>query len=141
MGPFLLWHILAAQCPFNSNHSRVRLVTEHRLGEICLHLLAGVFRSADSWFMVITHGSPSLLLLLQVIHVDGMSLVDLAYEESVVREKFLGVNGGLAQEHTRDDSGNLLAIHCLDGGINTVSDEVLSLFTLHLVKVGKVNLG
>jgi hypothetical protein len=82
-----------------------------------------------------------LLLLLQVVHVDVVSLVDLADEEGVVRQELLRVDGRLVQEHTGDDSGDLLPEHCLDGGINTVSDEVLSVFTLHLLEVGKVNLG
>ena len=82
----------------------------------------------------------SLLLLLEMVHVDVVGLVDLAHEEVVVCEKFFWVNGRLVQEHTSDDSGNLVSIDLLDGGINTVSDEVLSLFTLHLLKVGKVNL-
>ena len=76
-----------------------------------------------------------------MIHVDGVGLVDLADEESVVWEKLLWVDGGLVQEHTSNDSGNLISKDGLDGGINTVSDEVLSLFTKDLVKVGKVNLG
>lgn len=75
-----------------------------------------------------------------MVHVDVVGLVDLAHEEVVVCEKFLWVNGRLVQEHTSDDSGNLVSIDLLDGGINTVSNEVLSLFTLHLLKVGKVNL-
>lgn len=75
-----------------------------------------------------------------MVHVDVVCLVDLAHEEVVVCEKFLWVNGRLVQEHTSDDSGNLVSIDLLDGGINTVSNEVLSLFTLHLLKVGKVNL-
>jgi hypothetical protein len=76
-----------------------------------------------------------------MIHVDGVGLTHLADEESVVREKLLRVDCGLVQEHTSNDSGNLISIDCLDGGVNTVTDEVLSLFTLDLLKVGKVNLG
>ena len=75
-----------------------------------------------------------------MVHVDVVGLVDLAHEESVVCEKLLRVNGGLVQEHSSDDSGNLVSIDLLDGGIDTVTDEVLSLFTLHVVEVGKVNL-
>jgi hypothetical protein len=76
-----------------------------------------------------------------MIHVDGVGLIDLAHEESVVGEKLLRVNCGLVQEHTSNNSGDLISIHCLDGGVNTVTDEVLSLFTLDLLKVGKVNWG
>ena len=75
-----------------------------------------------------------------MVHVDVVRLVDLAHEEVVVCEKLLRVNGRLVQEHSSDDSGNLVSIDLLDGGIDTVSNEVLSLFSLHIVKVGKVNL-
>ena len=76
-----------------------------------------------------------------MIHVDGVGLVDLADEESVVWEKLLRVDGGLVQEHTGDDSGDLISKHGLNGGVNAVTDEVLSLFTLDLFKAGKVDLG
>lgn len=75
-----------------------------------------------------------------MVDVDGMSLVDFAYEERVVSQKLLWVNGLLVQEHTSDDSGNLFSVDLLDGGIDTVSNEVLSFFTLDLLKAGKVNL-
>ena len=75
-----------------------------------------------------------------MVHVDGVSLVDLAYEERVVCKKLLWVNGLLVQEHTSNDSGNLVSVDLLDGGINTVSNEVLSFFALDLLKAGKINL-
>lgn len=75
-----------------------------------------------------------------MVHVDGVGLVDLAHEELVVCEELLRVNGTLVQEHTGDHAGNLVSIDLLNGWIDTVSNEVLSLVTLHIVKVGKVNL-
>jgi hypothetical protein len=81
-----------------------------------------------------------LLLLLYVVHVEGMGLVDLADEELVVGQKLLLVDDGLIQEHTCNDTSGLISIHCLDGGIDTITDEVLFLLTLNLVEAGKVNL-
>jgi hypothetical protein len=88
------------------------------------------------------HGSLSLLLLLllEMVHVDGMGLVDLADEELVVCEKLLGVNNRLIQEHSSDDTSDLVAVDCLNGGINAVTHEILSIFSLHVVKVGEVHL-
>jgi hypothetical protein len=137
----IVWHKLGFLVTHVSNHCLVSPATEHSLwGDLLASpsdcRLLGSLRS------LIVHGSHSLLLLLlQVVHVDVVSLVDLADEEGVVRQELLRVDGRLVQEHTGDDSGDLLPEHCLDGGINTVSDEVLSVFTLHLLEVGKVNLG
>lgn len=72
-------------------------------------------------------------------HVDAVGLVDLADEESVVGQELLGVNCRLVQEHSGDDSGDLVSIHRLNGGINTVTDEVLSIFTLDLVEAREIN--
>lgn len=76
-----------------------------------------------------------------MVHVDGVGLVDLADEELVVSQKLLRVNGGLIQEHASDDTGDLVSKALLDGGINAISNEVLSIFALDVVEVGQVNWG
>jgi len=75
-----------------------------------------------------------------MIHVQGMGLVDLAHEERVIGKELSLVNGLLVQEHTSDDTGDLVTIDGLDCWIDAISDEVLPLFSLDLVEVGEVNL-
>lgn len=69
-----------------------------------------------------------------------MGLVDLADEELVIGQKLLLVDDGLIQEHTCNDTSGLISIDGLDGGIDTVSYEVLFLFSVNLIEAWEVNL-
>lgn len=105
-----------------------------RWREICLHLRRR--RHPFSHDL----GLSVLLLLLQVVHVEGVCLVDLADEEGLVGQELLLVDNVLIQKHTCNDTGDLLAKDSLDGWVNAISHEVLSVLSLDLVEVGKVNL-
>lgn len=102
-----------------------------RWREICLHLRRSRHRlSHDLGRSVLL-----LLLLLQVIHVEGVCLVDLADEEGLVGQELLLVDHVLIQEHARDDTSNLIAKDSLDGWVNAITHEVLSVLSLDLVEV------
>jgi len=102
-----------------------------RWREICLHLRRSRHRlSHDLGRSVLL-----LLLLLQVIHVEGVCLVDLADEEGLVGQELLLVDHVLIQEHACDDTSNLIAKDSLDGWVNAITHEVLSVLSLDLVEV------
>ena len=81
-----------------------------------------------------------LLLLANMIHVQGVGLVDLAHEEMVIGEELFLVNGLLVQKHTSNDSGDLVSVDSLDCWVNAITDEVLPLISLDIVEVREVNL-
>lgn len=98
-----------------------------------MHLLETTVHNNKLKITWITYRSV-LLLLLYVVHVEGMGLVDLADEELVIGQKLLLVDDGLIQEHTCNDTSGLISIDGLDGGIDTVSYEVLFLFSVNLIE-------
>lgn len=75
-------------------------------------------------------------LLLEMVHVEGVSFIDLADEELVVRQELSLVNNCLIQEHSCDDTGDLVSIDSLDRWVNVVTDKVFPVFALDLLEVG-----
>lgn len=83
-------------------------------------------------------GRSGLLAVLE----DVASLVDLGDEVSLVGEELLVVDGRLVENHTGDGRGFLVTEGSQDGGVDSVTNEVLTLLGgLQTVELSSVNLG
>jgi len=79
-------------------------------------------------------------LLLTTSLQELMGGLCLATEVVVVREQLLEVHCLFVEKHTGDDWGCLVSEGSLDGAVNVVSDEGLSILTLELVETRHINL-
>jgi len=69
-----------------------------------------------------------LVVLLTAVLEKVVSSLSLVHEIGVIAEQKLEVDSLLVEQHTGDDRGGLVAESSLDGGIDVVSYEGLSLF-------------
>jgi len=69
-----------------------------------------------------------LLLLLAALLEEVVCSLGLVHEIGVIAEQELEIDSLLVEEHTGDDWGGLIAESSLNGGIDAVSYEGLSLF-------------
>jgi len=99
------------------------------LGEVCLHL-SKLPRRVDYDGEEISFCSLAkrLLLLLTALLEEVVRSLGLVHEIGVIAEQSLEIDSLLVEKHTGDDWGGLIAEGSLDGSIDAISYEGLSLF-------------
>jgi len=80
-----------------------------------------------------------LLLVLETVHEENVSFVDLSPEVLGVTEQLLEVHGILIQKHTSDSWSVLFAISLLDHSINVVSNEVVPVWSTQLIQLRHID--
>lgn len=81
-----------------------------------------------------------LILVLLGLNKQLEGLTSLGLEVLVVGEQQLEVNGRLIEEHTSDGGSVLFTIGAVNGLVNVVTDEVVSVITLQSVELSNVHL-
>jgi len=96
------------------------------------HFLANLRSDRDGYRTSISFS----LALLE----DSVSLSNLLLEVDLIGEQFFVIDSGLVQDHTGDGRSFLFTVSLEDGGVNVVTNEVVTLFTLQVIKGSDVYL-
>ena len=79
------------------------------------------------------------VLLLLGLQEQFVGFVCLGLEVLVLSEESLELNGRLVKEHTGDGWSELLSVSCMDGLVNVVTNEVISVITRQLFELSDVD--
>lgn len=131
--------LMVAKASQSSNTRLVRSPTHAHMDS-----LAGewswVSLSSRSLSFLLRDFSLLLLLLLETVHQESISFVDLSSEVLVVRKQLLEVDSIFIQKHASNSWSILFPVSLLDDCINVVSDKVVSVWTLKLFQLRNIDL-